>query len=1050
MFEELEICFKQIDVALTKMNEIYPLIIDNSEISNFIHENQIINQYLINVKNAIINKISIPKFNGCLDKINKIPPSVIPSIRILIYFSKYFNLLLGTLKKISELVHSMNFRWNYFITIRFVNIFIMFSKLAFFYASFPNCTQIMMMYYIYDTSQIDFIKDVDSNIMSQLIHQIFECNQSPTRFISDNLYQLKDNFIEMLAELSNITLNIIEKCHFDNFSIFYTEPSLDSTFPALDYIILMNYPIIHDLFVFIFLSFPDLANSNEELTSSIISESPFIFLTDGIHINILEYFQRQDFLPDINEHITFSNKKAIQFHFRKINYMTALLSEYLNFGQIDINIINENYIKFVSLVTFSIYELKMFLSFEQKAKEVVELINILCEIKDFFMNKEEEIKRFFIYNLATIDLQFLNELTKTINEDSIIYKELRIMFDSLSIVDFENYENGEKYEFLPLIINIGRLLIYYNKFLKNNPGKFIGYIFDHLNTIILHIDFINSDFYSYLKLYSLSTKSKNFVDHAKDGTIPLNQISSLLRLFGEFYFDSSLSNESKTELMNDYNMINVSISKRCQDHLQKRFSFLSPFIKPNNTFLMTFPQISQRAKCIQETSEVLDFYLRLPSINVLIDNSKENTLQYFKSQILKEIQYFAFQDDVPTSTQIKRANTALCEYVWPLFTLLDIPFHRVIFNMRLNESMRAPQSNPLSQIRLLNGTPDNEDLGTSSTANQHIFVKYIKRLEKFFYENEYRNMIYHNNLYGFYPKEGQRSTIQDLFSASAFKTLIDDFGPHFAIQISAILTNQISDSITKIFQNFYQESPTILKFYGNFRNDQKLPSNQEIQSILPLCDEMIKLGSAVAIRRLLRSQIQKSSDIYLPGFSSILANAIRNVNIAFMVGGKHNLLVEAFGGTESYKFAKENLAKKKLIPQSDFIRFCFYLSLLLKNDIFDEVKFNASYESMTNNVHLFPVAMGAIIDCCIGTLFTACDDKIVKEGLHLFFVSFASNVRQRSKTASSETIHALQTLATLFPKYIERLEYGRIEDAFPFLEMSHILIEHASPAPTLK
>lgn len=1146
MFDEIEICYRHINLVLSKMNELHSLICDGSDISNLFKENSTINN-IQKLQTALRSHAPLPKTN--------FPAKIFENKNIqlanktIFYFLKYMQFAEQLILQYNETTLSGVFKCNQLLTIRFCHLIVIFSKLVFFFSRFPICSQIFLALNASNNSKQVNKEEIMSNPekKNELIELILECTSNP-EYINSKLMRVKSYIQNIISEVANTVICFNNNYNFEQFSIFYSEPAKMTTLPSLEYILMINYRVIHDMLQIVFYTFYDLVRLNQPLARSIFTESNSIYLSSNILFKFdEEKIQKIFFRTEADNETNSQLFKEIlvdsqENHNQKIKYLLFLLKDYLNYAHFSFDLVMDNYVKLVALTNYAIYEISNYLAFEVNNSElnfVFELLSTLVDLIDIMNSKSDDIKRYYLFNLAVNDLHFLiegmkefqiinsssNELLPMINFEEhklkekaqflpTVYNELFLMAESLKLIDLEKYDSGEKYDFLPFNINVGRLLFYFFKNMHNSSGEFANKVLEHLNTILLHIGFVEVPYSSYCDFSILSNfaiindEKKDIVSKCKIGKgLSFNYYVSLIRILENVKKDERLSKDVQYKiLLSSEFLLNYSL-ERLQSHFQYILSNMSPFM--NNSYSSTPISISSlsyqeskaeiqqpmrfceknldektrrnQAKFMRNNYEVHDFYNRILQITESLndESNQKSILTTLRSQIVKEAPLFAYHshknlirsrtDQILSVSDIKRANFTLIEYFWPLFITLDLPFKRTMYNSRLNQSMVPGDSHFLQQFRLYDG-----NVGQAKTVDQKLFVQYSNYLEEFLSTKQYSIVLYQTANNGFFPTQW--------LSSSSIKDMIDDFGPYMALNLDVILVNHISDSIAKIYQNFYDNSSLIENCFKKFKDYTELPEISEIEEkIFPCVDEMIKLGSTVAIRRLLRSQVAFSCEQNMPGFMQVLAQGIKSSLGVLSTGNqglgsletKEQMITEIFSGSgggsrnlflsvdDEFSFVRSIIQNKKLPPYTDFSSFCFYLALMLLADNFTNIRYYSSLEAIDGNVHLFPIAMSVLIDCA-SILFQCLDGNTIKHGLALFLTVYSTIYRLRSNkslTPSSpgdnlnvplnETLESLQYLATLFPKYIKPLEYGRLEEGMPLLEMTQILSESKKSKKTL-
>lgn len=285
MFNEIEICYRHINLVFSKMNELYSWICNGSEISNLFKENSTINN-IQKLQNAIRNHTPLPKTN--------FPAKIFENERIqlanktIIYFLKYLQFTQKLILQYNETTLSGVFKCNQLLTIRFCHLIVTFSKLVYFFSHFPICSQIALVLNAPNSKQAN--KGEDSQLNSEktieLLELIIECT-SNSEYIYSKLVPVKLYIQNIISEVANTIIGFNNNCNFERFSIFHSEPPKMTTLPSLEYILMMNYPIIHDMLKIVFYTYEDFVHLNQSLARSIFTESNTIYLSSNINVNLM-------------------------------------------------------------------------------------------------------------------------------------------------------------------------------------------------------------------------------------------------------------------------------------------------------------------------------------------------------------------------------------------------------------------------------------------------------------------------------------------------------------------------------------------------------------------------------------------------------------------------------------------------------------------------------------------------------------------------------------------------------------------------------------------
>ena len=1011
MFEQIEIYYKHIDVVLNKIDEIAPFLSNDSELSKKINENISV---IENFENSLKQRKPPPRINT--NKLSGIIPSFFPSM---IYISKYHSEIKELLLKFSKVLSlkekkPVNLRWNYYVSIRVYHLFVIFSQISFFFGYYKVYANVLFLFLMLNKGKLD---DSKLKNIENFAFTAKQCSINPIAYLKTATQgPIKGYLLEpATSEVRSFLLNISEKFAFDCFSISYKEKIVVTTLPNLDVLVLLNYEIIYYFVFFTFLLYNEIADSNIQLFLDIFSKAKYVFSTLNVHIPFHSEYLKQagcdNYINDIELTKTNLNSNEIS----KIVYLSSLLNEYVNYGKVDINYLCVHYLKIISLISFSNYEIVNFLSNDPSPSDVTktvisQLLNVIYQMKDLINSNIDNIQRFYIFNLATIDVRFLEECSNQL-PDHPITREFHIMENNLNRIDLERYDQGERYSFLPFYLNIGRLLFYCTSKLKKDILVSITHILEHLNTISLHMDCIENKFTNSFKVRPLLYIMDSLKEYSAQSCIPVNNLFGIIRLFKDFEKEEMLDLKVQEKIKNSQKYIYDSLLARCKKHFELLLSY------------KTYDE--KKSDITTKNPDFLDLY------KYLNNNLDDSAFKPFEDLLFTQLHKYAYQNIKNSDCiykQVHNINIFFANHIWPFFSIIHKGFPSYIHNSRLLEVMRPLQGNFYSHIKFFTDSESQQ----FENSNETLIDQIINIIKDFFNKKEYLTSKFITTLEYFDKYKG-------ILSRKAFRAFLDDFGPYFALQVDAFLIKAISNSIARLFNNYLEQIQIITAFYQESRVDQSIPIKDSFE-------EMILIGAAIALRNILRSECRKSSEVYLPGFSKFVDLGISSTKITSFISNHSYLFIELFGGKEdNFKFIKQNLdiyiQNKKISQQTDFSKFAFYLGYLLKEIVSTDhnVEYNPSFESFSRNEHLFPIAMGAIVEC-IKPFFNNQDGKSIVYGLQEFTVVYAKLYREKMNAgADKKVLYALQTLATLFPKYIKSLEFERINYAFPLLDMSQII-----------
>ena len=119
-----------------------------------------------------------------------------------------------------------------------------------------------------------------------------------------------------------------------------------------------------------------------------------------------------------------------------------------------------------------------------------------------------------------------------------------------------------------------------------------------------------------------------------------------------------------------------------------------------------------------------------------------------------------------------------------------------------------------------------------------------------------------------------------------------------------------------------------------------------------------------------------------------------------------------------------------VIPLTDFIKFMFFIGLLLNNNKWDKIQYISDFETITGNLHLFPKALELFFDVR-QSLFLTPDDLALETGTKTLLQVFGVVVNNKKQQNGSGYQMAATKLVIMFPRVIHTIQFGWIEEVFP-------------------
>lgn len=1092
--DDLEILFNHIELLTSKLEIFHNMTGPGSVIGTAFESSggkswiKHLDSYCDTFVTNPMNLPKVPSSGSTQSFLKSIQSDLVTPMQLIKYAYQFCSLTEYQLKMMLSYIKDLDMRWNQYLTIRCCQIFVMFCKTVVFIKMHP-----IVKYITATVNQLNIsIFEQFKQDIPKITQFMILCSQDPFVFIHQKIPLLSDK----MARLSSCVGTFIARIFgtfplidWDTLSVFHrTIRNNESTLVSDEFIILQNIKLLKEALFFFLFVFPENTQSNkcfELIIEGLLTESSTVYLTPNFKVPLQQIIglSKQDAIPKrvCNNATENAHQKFTTSHIQRIMHVTFLLQDCYNIASFDPNQLPFLMNHITALASLAYYEIDNYFTFieEERAKGVkedqdyvegMELLSILMEITNLIDQYEEDIRRFYVYNLATIDLQFLQkQLNPDVFDQVCKSKEhnLAKLIDDLALglegIDLEDYDKGFRYEFTGFLLTHGRYLRIFNEIKKRERVSFIDPIFEHLTTIRMHCAFAQSPMNAFLRFCPIQTlwnHSSIFSSIINNQKIPLSIAPSILHLFTYFSRDllclRQLLGEVK-KLNEMFPRLRISLYQRLNAFLCSRFNPDSPAIYINlqthdfsqsestasklKSFAihggMSRALVEKQALSLFEVNQVKQFCSRIPHHVVLFDKI-DKTAEYFSNTITKGLASFLFpESSAPDPSTLDMSFSTSTQYLWTFFASLGSSFPRQMFQCRLYESNAIEDSTSFTeQIKYLDGTINctlvkpNENKSVLEIKNQRLIMKIEEILISFLKEG-WKNSIYLSTLKGFWSTSELKYDPSLFLSQNAFRYMIHNLGLHGGFRIYRILVHRAAKAIMKII-NVFNEMKNIGTLLDDFNNKDILPPEMPASKggIETSSKELIILGVCLQLRAILREEMSSAVNEAAPGIIPLIEASLYRINL--IQNPEQALISEMISGNnDDLIFIEEIIAKQKIPQLTNLNQFFFFLGLNFIGKRWIKSEYLSNYDAITENMHLLPIATKALIQEL--PLFfdpNSLTTKAIHNGYLLFFSVMAQIVQMRKSKKLNDAARALAILADMYPR-VMKLEYGIIEDSFP-------------------
>lgn len=762
--EELEALYNHIDYLNSRLDMFDSMTGASSYVYKEFHSTQgekikkAIDQYLT-TKDAPTKKGATLNLSGHQQFINKLATyKFYIYAQALKYMYQFCFLTKHELKNLCERVKDFDLRWNQYITIRCCQLYVQYCKTILFIKAHPISKYIILVSSYFPKEFQIYEKVCDSTMMSKTSSFIISCSQDPLSFIhtdveflSSPLARLAGTVGAFIARLFG-TFPLID---FNQFSIFDSPASqTQSTLMNDEFIILSHLSLMKETLFFFLFAFFEKTNTNqcfELVVESLLTESPKISLSKIFMVPINDFlsYSQNGYIPDrlLMMAEEMSINKFTTSHKQRMMHVTFLIQDILGIVKFRLGMLPHLINNIVAVCGMAFYELDQYFMFNNlRCAEAIELLSVTLELADLIRKNQEDIKRFFIYNLSTVDNQFLKQQLspdafKNLTDKQYEYEIVMLLnslSDSLDAINIVDYDNGVRYDFTAFEITYGRYLRVFNDLKCRVRLTFLEPIFEHLTTIRFHMELARNPletFLYYCPLHSLwrhtipivsgnvfdgTINDNTWTRHINDPNIPIIHSASLLQIFTFFSHDFKCLRQMP-DVVSNMKIVFSIIRQKLFEKVQKIISQnLDPssqvvrvglqsrdYSKVKKFYTGEFTAFTAHKfskgmkeaqyKAVTLTNQVKMFSQSIPKSIMLFEDSPDQTALYFAKTLMQSLSGSLFPMKIPDPSLMDRSFTAASEYLWPIWAILRAPFPFQMFLCRHLNSFPLETSNKIQE-----------------------------------------------------------------------------------------------------------------------------------------------------------------------------------------------------------------------------------------------------------------------------------------------------------------------------------------------------------------
>lgn len=424
------------------------------------------------------------------------------------YYCNWLQLAEKQLKSFQAQIPNPNIRWGIPVLVRICKIFIFYIKsfilLQEISDSLITCWVGCRLAEKKTTCQKEWIDDV-----------ILAIRKSPLLFITDHLSSMKQPLLTIITKISSLLAQYFDLHSSFDWSAVSDSTNLrkKSTLPPTTLLILQQLSLFRDMIILYSIIFPDVFTDDDQLAdllTRIIVDCPVVILSPTSSMMVADFYLKSPGAPTLKDTILTTARVSYRnnsLHIIRLNSLIALASNFDENISLDQNILATKSEEILAFLGASYYELVSCMSKDMDDPQVLQLISYTTKILDKYETYQEQIQRVLLYSLVSIDVPYMLDLLALFGQtctqaDKPIIFLMDVICMSLSKLDLEDFDRGVRYDFYPLLLTHGRMIIYaLTK--SHGSSSYLYPALEHLLTIRHHVNLCSEPFIQACKICPL-------------------------------------------------------------------------------------------------------------------------------------------------------------------------------------------------------------------------------------------------------------------------------------------------------------------------------------------------------------------------------------------------------------------------------------------------------------------------------------------------------------------------------------------------------------------
>lgn len=1045
-FEDSEILLKHLDIILPALDQVAAEYRDNKNISLLkTSEGKQLKKFSSDYCASIKKKSSPPKLSSSLaSACTKIVNQVLPTIATVDYACSWVKRTQTYLTSIINEIRDLDLKWNQLITLNICKLFSGYCKIVLMIYDMKNTDTYVNLFAV---SQASKSMKTTCKIEDLAIFVNYS-SSDPLSYISYELKPIREKLISLVSKLSSFVSSLFSEWTTFNWNLLSIyecapEDTVGNSMPIDELTYLSNINVLREMLIFFCLGFSQITDENPQyahLAQCLFSESSQIYISVNNSIsskNLCQLVSNSSAFASITSSLEkITGVKNTYTHIQRMKQLYYLACDIENLSGIDPNQFLRCIHQIKAICALSYYEIDLFFGSHEQTKwdkehvlTISKLLSILDKIVCFFINEEALVERFFVYNLSTTDSEYLSQLIKKFDIAGLgqggidIISGAKAIQQSIESLDLQEFDNGTRFDFLPLSLTFGRLLLKYNQISTTMVVSYLNPLFEHLMTIYIHSQAAQNSikyFLEYCPIHKSWKYAKQMNQLISNPYMPLNCASAVFHCFSYFNLDyvsiSSLPGCAK-------NLKDILIGIRGKMATQIR-SFMNTLLTSDQSNVMKYSISGEIGQEIHE--ENLNDRLLNPSFcsneaDVISSIKEANefiislplTIQFF-GETIEICNFFVnrFATDVITILlfNVHNNNQAIVDayqIVWTIFSITGLNFNNALFEGIRAESMFASAD---ISVQAQAFTDENVRECPHQLLDEKRFVyKIASELINFVDESHEKSK--------YIPFIQHFKDSKSKYSTQYFVEIFRIFGIHSALYLDHALIKSIVNNILIILKGYKSSSKLTVT---------EATSSISSPEVLQASDSLLKISVSLTLRSMIRRASVIVSEEVTPG----IAQFFSSINV--FDSPSSYVLNEVLSTQKSNYFITENIkGNQKFV--SDINTYFIFLGSLFANPKWDNIDFYPNEDALSKNLHLLPFAFELMVDIA-PVLFDNVNDSVIQDGIVEFFSTLQTIIDKKNVSGkyNSSTGNPYLILVDKFPKYISSIEFGVIEHIFPY------------------